>query len=334
VQAMAAISTRVPEEESLIDAEDPEALALAQEDDSFHTRENADANRPYTHTRSWRLGLGAVGILCAVALVVATTRGSTEAEMVETKNVDGVTRLQYAAGPPAASSSGISGMMSGMFDKMTGGLTTKVHKYYQEAKTSALDYVPTWAGGTLGKSTTTTFPYNPYATTPYYGMPPAAPATTIINGKAYAMPPSLTTAAPVQLTTIINGKIYAAPPVLGTTPPPLLVAPAAALPTLVPPNPHAATTQPPIIAPANGLADANKTIAMQGSEAAVVVDMHVTGDDVTAQVATNPAGVQPCSGANGAGVHPDGTDCVPLKTYPYPPEYAGYTTNEPPNPDR
>lgn len=369
---MAAISTRVPEEESLIEAEDLEALAFAQEDDSIHIRESADGT--YTSARSWRLGLSAVGILCAVALLAGSMRVSTpQATLLQTKDVEGVTRLQYApqAVPPAPAKSGISGMFSGMFDSMTGGMTKKFDKMYDSTKKSMLAVVPKWAGGTLGETTTLApvygvpapgAPYGaaaPYvATTLVNGMPyavgttgsPYAPPpmqTTIIAGKAYALPPSMTTAAPyyVPQTTIINGRPYALPPPVA---PPAGVnvsvgAPRPAYqqpppPTAYPPARSAAPTQPPISV-TDAPPGANQSAEVQASLSTVAKDNHVTNGDAQAQAATNPYGVLPCDegvrqdGTKG-GVRPDGTPCTALKTYAYPPSYAGYTTLAPPQPTR
>lgn len=319
---MAAISVDVPEEEQLIDAEDPEALALAQEDDSVHIRGSAGS----AVSRSWRFGLCAVGILCAVALLAQTRESTPKASLLKTKDVHGITVL----------AGGDSGMLKSMMNKMSGGVTAKMETYYDDAKAKLLSVVPGVMGGTLGETTTTTMPYGAvpyYGTTLYPGQVPplgvapplgAYPGTTIMpDGRAYALAPPTTM---MPATTIINGMPYLAPPVVAHGNSTISVAPAAALPPLGqypgPQSKSAATTQPPISVTQDPQPTVNQTSAVGASVSTVQKDTNVTPQDLNAQAATNPYGVQPCPTT---GVTAAGTPCTPLKTYPYPQAYAGYT---------
>jgi len=311
---MAGISTiRAPEEESLIDAEDPEALSLAQEDDSMHIRGSADGA---WRARSWRLGLCAAGVLCAVALL---TRREAPTASLKSEDVHGITQLQfmpgaqpaYGAAAPAPES---SNAIIKTCNSMTGGMCGKMETMYDDAKAKFKSILPSFMGGTLGGTTTVAPPltYGAAATS----LAPFSPATTIVNGHVYYAP--TTSGAPVApATTIINGKAYLAP----TQPPSALGYYVAPVPAGSKSKSAVTTLEPPHVNTPAPQLDLNQTAQVTASVSTVKVDHNVSQKALNRQVATNPAGVQPCVNNQ----HPDGSPCTALKTYDYGPQYSGYT---------
>jgi hypothetical protein len=270
------MSTKVPEEESLINvgAEDSDSLA----------EDLGNVASTSITSRRWRYGLCVVGILC-IGIALAT-RARGQASLSKTKNVNGVTQLSF-----------FSSLTSG------GSITDAFSQQFHEMKADVLEYVPQWAGGTLGDSTTLSPPLlglaAPVASSTYGAPVAAATVAAAVS----------TSAGPAVGTTIINGVPYS-----------LVASPTAATAGVTVsdasqslPNITTAT-----VAPAP---NANQTAAQATAKSTVQADTSPTVQESSKALATESKLASPCLPS---GKYADGTPC--LQAYDYPATYYGSTT--------